>query len=88
MGTTAETESERTPSGPLYGPTAVWQVERLPVRNRHSSEKYVFSACGANGRPGGITEQFKVDKQIEWVGHMNNIRQRTEEIINTKLIYS
>lgn len=36
----------------------------------------------------GITEQLKVDKQIEWVGCMNNIRKRTEEIINTELIYS
>ena len=35
-----------------------------------------------------ITEQLKADSQIEWVGRMNNIRQRTEEIINTELIYS
>ena len=35
-----------------------------------------------------ITEQLKADSQIEWVGRMNNIRQRTEEIINIELIYS
>jgi len=48
MGTAAETVSERTPSGPLYGVAAVWQVEQSPVRNRRPSEKYVFSACGAD----------------------------------------
>ncbi len=36
----------------------------------------------------GITEQLKTDSQMEWVGCMNNIRQRAEEIVNTKLIYS
>ena len=35
----------------------------------------------------GITEQLKADKQMEWVSGMNNIRQRTEEIINIELIY-
>lgn len=36
----------------------------------------------------GITEQLKTDSQMEWVGCMNNIRQRAEEIVNPKLIYS
>ena len=36
----------------------------------------------------GITEPLKADSQIEWVGCMNNIRRKTEEIINTELIYS
>lgn len=35
-----------------------------------------------------ITEQLKADSQMEWVGRMNNIRQRAEEIINTELICS
>lgn len=35
-----------------------------------------------------ITEQLKADSQMEWVGRMNNIRQRAEEIINTEVIYS
>ena len=33
-------------------------------------------------------EQLKAISQMEWVGCMNNIRQRAEEIINTELIYS
>ena len=35
----------------------------------------------------GITEQLKADNQMEWVGKMNNIRQRVTEIVNTDLIY-
>ncbi len=36
----------------------------------------------------GVTEQLKADNQLEWVGRMNNIRQRATEIINSELIYS
>ena len=35
----------------------------------------------------GVTEQLKADNQMEWVAMMNNIRQRTTEIINAELIY-
>ena len=35
----------------------------------------------------GVTEQLKVDNQMEWVGKMNNIRQRVTEIINRELIF-
>jgi hypothetical protein len=35
----------------------------------------------------GITEQLKADNQIEWVGKMNNIRQRAIEVVNAELIY-
>ena len=36
----------------------------------------------------GVTEQLKADNQIEWVGRMNNIRQRATDIVNTELIYA
>ena len=32
----------------------------------------------------GITEQLKAENQIEWVGRMNNIRNRATEIILTE----
>ena len=34
-----------------------------------------------------ITEQLKAENQMEWVGRMNNIRQRVTEIVNADLIY-
>lgn len=36
----------------------------------------------------GVTEQMKVDNQLEWVQKMNNIRNRAIEIINNDLIYA
>ncbi len=34
------------------------------------------------------SEKPKAEKQMEWVGRMNNIRNRATEIINTDLIYA
>ncbi len=36
----------------------------------------------------GITEQLKIDNQMEWVRRMNNIRHRATEIVNRDLIYA
>ena len=36
----------------------------------------------------GITEQLKAQDQMAWVGAMNNIRNRAEEIVNTEIIYA
>ena len=36
----------------------------------------------------GITEQLKVDSQMEWVGRMNNIRSAVEEIVTTEIIFT
>ena len=35
----------------------------------------------------GITEQLKADNQLAWVGRMNNIRDRVEEIVLSELMY-
>lgn len=34
-----------------------------------------------------ITEHLKAENQMEWVGKMNNLRNRTMEVINRKLIF-
>ena len=36
----------------------------------------------------GITEQLKAQDQMAWVGAMNNIRNRAEEIVLSELIYT
>lgn len=36
----------------------------------------------------GVTEQLKADDQMEWVARMNNIRNRTTEIVNNEIIYN
>ena len=36
---------------------------------------------------GGITETLKANDPMEWVGRMNNIRNKAMEIVNSELIY-
>ena len=36
----------------------------------------------------GITEQLKAQDQMDWVGAMNNIRNRAEEIVNGSVIFA
>ena len=35
----------------------------------------------------GVTEELKAQNQLEWVGRINNIRSRAEEIIKSEMIY-
>ena len=35
----------------------------------------------------GVTEELKARNQLEWVGRMNSIRNRAEEIIRSEMIY-
>ena len=35
----------------------------------------------------GVTERLKAEKQMEWVGRMNSIRSRAEEIVLSELVY-
>ncbi len=35
-----------------------------------------------------VTEKLKAENQMEWVGRINNIRNRATEIVNTDLIYA
>ncbi len=36
----------------------------------------------------GVTETLKAENQMEWVGRMNNIRNRATEIVNAELIFA
>ncbi len=35
----------------------------------------------------GVTEALKATAQLEWVGRMNNIKNRAEEIVLCELVY-
>ena len=35
----------------------------------------------------GVTERLRAENQMEWVGRMNSIRSRAEEIILSELVY-
>lgn len=36
----------------------------------------------------GVTEKLKAEDQMEWVGRMNNVRERATEIVNRALIFT
>ena len=36
----------------------------------------------------GVTEQLKVENQLEWVGRMNNIRVCVWEVVEREKIYT
>lgn len=36
----------------------------------------------------GVTEQLKVENQMEWVAQMNNIRSQATEIVDHDIIYN
>ena len=36
----------------------------------------------------GITESLKATDQMAWIGRMNNIRQRAEEIVLDEIVYA
>ena len=36
----------------------------------------------------GVTESLKARDQLEWLGRMNSIRNRAEEIVKNELIYN
>ena len=36
----------------------------------------------------GVTEEMKSENQLKWVGLMNNIKARAEEIIYSEIVYA
>lgn len=36
----------------------------------------------------GVTEQLKAKNPMEWVGRMNNIRERINEVVNKEMIFT
>ena len=51
------------------------------------AEELFFQLVKQIAEQEGVTEQLKADCQMEWVGHMNNIRDRAIEIVNAELIF-
>ena len=52
------------------------------------AEEMLFRLVDQMTRTEGVTEQLKATNQMAWVGAMNNIRARAEEVVYAELIYS
>ena len=53
-----------------------------------TAETYMESLMTALVEEAGATEELKAENPLEWVGRMNNCRNRAEEIIRNELIYA
>ncbi len=51
------------------------------------AEDMFFRVVKELAKKEGVTEQLKVENQMEWVRRMNNIRNRAEEVVYNELIY-
>ncbi len=51
------------------------------------AEDIFFKLIDDMAKAEGITEQLKAENQMEWVGRMNNIKARAQEIVNREIIY-
>ena len=54
----------------------------------HAANERLWLITQQMAKAEGVTEQMKSQNQMEWVGRMNNIRNRVEEIIKAELIYA
>ena len=52
------------------------------------AEEMYFQQVKQMAEREGVTEQLKANNQMEWVGRMNNIRNRATEIVNHDIIYN
>ena len=52
------------------------------------AEAMFFQLVDQMAEQEGITEQLKVENQMEWVGRMNSIRSAAEEIVNAEIIFA
>ena len=52
------------------------------------AEEMVFQLVNQMAYAEGITEQLKANDQMAWVGAINNIRARVEEVVYAELIYN
>lgn len=52
------------------------------------AEEMCFRLVKESAEQEGVTESLKSENQMEWVGRMNNIRNRATEIVNSLFIYN
>ena len=58
------------------------------VEANERAERMLDQLTAEMAKREGVTEALKVSDQMVWVGAMNNIRARAEEVVRTELIYN
>ena len=69
--------------GMLLSSTLNANLEEVDRQANEMMERLTIQMAKAEG----VAEQLKAADQMAWVGAMNNIKARAEEIVNANLIY-
>ena len=78
----------KTQRGPLYNALLLsGKLDDHLIAVDTQAEAMFFQLVEQFAKQEGITEQLKTENQMEWVQHMNNIQNQTEEVICIELIY-
>ena len=72
----------------LYRNVTRWEVENHLKEIGEAAEEMFERLVEQMKKAEGVTEQLKAENQMEWVGRMNCIRSRAEEIVLNDLIYN
>ena len=51
------------------------------------AEEMLFQLVKQMSKAEGVTEELKATDQLRWVGLMNNIRNRAEEIVKSEVLF-
>ena len=66
----------------MYSSSCLWRQDIKKL------EAAGAGCCFAYSNPDTvIAKQIKADDQLEWVRHMNSIKNRAEEIVLSELVY-
>lgn len=77
----------KTQRGPLYNALLLsGKLDNHLVEVDTQAEAMFSQLVKQLAEQEGITEQLKVENQMVWVGRMNNVRNRAEELIYRELI--
>ena len=52
------------------------------------AEEMLFQLIKQMAKAEGVTEELKATDQLKWVGMMNNIHNRTEEIVKSEVLFT
>lgn len=86
VGTAARTISEATPQILFYSLLTSGKLNAYLAEIDRQAEDMFSRLVKQTAECEGVTEQLKAENQMEWVRRMNNIRNRSAEIINHELI--
>ena len=88
MGTAPLALSEGAWPGILFHPAHQRKTEQSYLADiDRQAEELFLRLVKQMAETEGVTEALKTANPIEWVGRMNNIRNRAMEIVNGELIY-